>query len=79
MVYHGIYRGICVNNLDPMAGGRVQVRVPAASGDQDAAWALPCRPLGSPAVAPPHVGETVWVMFESGDPSRPVLMGTFPQ
>ena len=79
MSYHGIFRGICINNLDPMAMGRGQVRVPAVLGDEDGGWAQPCRALGSPGAAPPSVGESVWVMFEGGDPSRPVVVGTRPQ
>lgn len=79
MTYFGIYRGLCINNLDPTARGRVQVRVPSVGGDEDLGWALPCRPLGSPGAAPPSVGESVWVMFEAGDLNRPVLMGTLPQ
>ena len=79
MIYHGIFRGICIDNLDPQARGRVQVRVPAVFGDQDSSWAMPCRALGMPGAAPPSVGEAVWVMFEGGDASRPVVMGTYPQ
>ena len=79
MNFYGIFRGICINNLDPMARGRVQVRVPAVTGDSDAGWALPCRALGMPAAAPPSVGDSVWVMYEGGDPSRPVVVGTLPQ
>jgi uncharacterized protein involved in type VI secretion and phage assembly len=79
MIYHGIFRGICINNLDPQAHGRVQVQVPGVFGDQDASWAMPCRALGTPGAAPPSVGQAVWVMFEGGDASRPVVMGTYPQ
>ena len=79
MSFHGIFRGICINNLDPMAAGRVQVRVPAVTGDTDGSWALPCRSLGMPAAAPPSIGESIWVMYEGGDPTRPVVMGTLPR
>lgn len=79
MDYFGIYRGICINNLDPIAAGRVQVRVPAVAGDRELDWALPCRALGSPGAAPPSVGEAVWVMFEGGDRSRPVVIGVHPR
>lgn len=73
----GLYRAVCVDNLDPMASGRVLVQVAGVLGDR-AVWAMPCRPLGSPAGAPPPVGGSVWVMFENGNPDFPVAMGTFP-
>jgi hypothetical protein len=79
MNYHGIYRGICVNNLDPLAQGRMQVRVPGVFGSEDASWAMPCRALGSPGAAPPSVGESVWVMFEAGEAQRPVVIGIMPR
>lgn len=79
MNHFGIFRGICVNNLDPQARGRLQVVVSAVASSGDALWAEPCRALGTPAAAPPSVGDAVWVMFEAGDPSRPVVMGTRPE
>jgi len=78
MTCPGLYRGTCLDNMDPMARGRVRVRVPEALGDRDSAWALPCRALGAPGGAPPAVGSAVWVMFEAGDPNRPVVLGTIP-
>ena len=68
-----IYRGTVVSNEDPNARMRVQVQVPQVL-DQQAVWALPCTPVGGSVVPP--VGTMVWVMFEAGDPSRPVWMGT---
>lgn len=43
----GIYRGIVVSNKDPEKRGRIQVRVPAVSGDQVYDWAWPVEPPDS--------------------------------
>jgi hypothetical protein len=64
-----IYRATVLNTDDPTGTGRVQVMVPSVGG-QTSGWALPCAPL--PKLS---VGDTVWVMFEGGDPARPVCMG----
>lgn len=79
MRFQGIFRGICIDNMDPMAHGRVRVSVPSVTGDGAGGWAVPCRALGSPGGAPPSIGTGVWVMFEGGDPDHPVVMGTIPQ
>jgi uncharacterized protein involved in type VI secretion and phage assembly len=73
---HGIYRGVVMSTADSLHCGRVEVQVPGVSGTA-LAWALPCQPVGHPAV--PKVGSGVWVMFEGGDPSRPVWMGVLPE
>lgn len=79
MNYFGIYRGVCVDCLDPEARGRMRVSVPSVRGDNDMVWALPCRALGTPGAAPASVGSAVWVMFEGGDANRPVVLGTLPE
>jgi uncharacterized protein involved in type VI secretion and phage assembly len=73
--FHGIYRGVVMSAADSLGRGRVQVQVPEVSG-QALAWALPCQPVALPPA--PKVGSGVWVMFEGGDPSRPVWMGVLP-
>lgn len=75
VTFFGIYRGVVMSTEDSLRHGRVQVQVPAVSGTA-LAWALPCQPAGHPEV--PKVGSGVWVMFEGGDPSRPVWMGVRP-
>lgn len=68
-----IYRGIVVDNVDPLSLMRLRVRVPKVLGDQEA-WALPSVPVGGTTIPP--VGQNVWIAFESGDPSHPVWIGT---
>jgi hypothetical protein len=71
MAHFGIYRGTVMNTADPLMKGRLQINV--ASQASGAGWADPCRDWQSTA-APP-IGTQVWVMFEGGDPARPVWMG----
>jgi len=70
----GIHRGLTMDNTDPKSLMRLRVQVPAVLGTQEV-WALPCIPIGTSIV--PAIGEGVWIMFESGDPARPVWMGTW--
>jgi hypothetical protein len=75
--FYGIYRGVCLNVHDPRSSGRISVRVPAVPGAA-ARWALPCAAVlgpGARTAASPPVGASIWVMFEGGDPERPVWMG----
>lgn len=72
----GKFRGIVTDAADPLRRGRVRVRVPAISA-VEIGWAEPCLPLtaeGGGYVAPPVVA-VVWVEFEQGDVSRPILCG----
>jgi uncharacterized protein involved in type VI secretion and phage assembly len=76
----GKYRGIVIENLDPMQIGRIQAEVPDVLGETPSNWALPCVPAaGSQAgcfIVPP-VGSQVWMEFEQGDPDFPIWTGGF--
>ena len=66
--FFGLYRGIVINNVDPLRNERVQAEVPAvAPGTMG--WA--------PVIGGRHldVGDTVFVSFEGGDVNYPVVLG----
>jgi hypothetical protein len=79
--YYGKYRGIVLNNLDPMQRGRLMVQVPDVLGLTPSSWAEPCTPLAGPTGPPmgawfvPPIGAGVWVEFEHGDPQFPIWVG----
>ena len=44
--FFGKYRGMVLNNIDPMQLGRLQVQVPDVAGLIPTTWAMPCnRPI----------------------------------
>jgi hypothetical protein len=78
--FYGKYRGLVVNNLDPLSRGRLQALVPEVLGETPSTWALPCAPYagtGSGLFTIPPVGAGVWIEFEAGDASRPIWSGTW--
>jgi uncharacterized protein involved in type VI secretion and phage assembly len=78
--HYGKYRGVVLNNVDPMQQGRLQVQVPDITGLMPASWAMPCVPVAgmqSGMVALPVPGSGVWVEFEQGDPDHPIWTGCF--
>jgi uncharacterized protein involved in type VI secretion and phage assembly len=78
--YYGKYRGMVMNNVDPMLMGRLQVQVPDVTGLLPASWAMPCVPIAgiqNGMFALPLVGSGVWIEFEHGDIDYPVWVGCF--
>ena len=78
--FYGKYRGMVLNNIDPMQQGRLQVQVPDVAGLIPASWAMPCVPVAgiqNGMVALPMIGSGVWVEFEQGNPDHPIWVGCF--
>jgi uncharacterized protein involved in type VI secretion and phage assembly len=78
--FFGKYRGVVIENLDPMQIGRIQAEIPDVLGEMPSSWALPCVPAaGSQAgcfIVPP-IGSQVWMEFEQGDRDFPIWTGGF--
>jgi Type VI secretion system/phage-baseplate injector OB domain len=78
--YYGKYRGIVLNNVDPMQMGRIQAIVPDVSSVLPSSWAMPCVPVGGVQhgqFGVPPIGSSVWMEFEQGDPDYPIWTGCF--
>jgi len=76
--YYGKYRGLVVDNQDPMKRGRLKATVDEVLKDVPTPWATPCTPYAGTAAglyAVPPQGAGVWIEFEAGDVSRPVWVG----
>ena len=78
--YFGKYRGVVINNVDPMQMGRILAQVPDVPEFVPATWAMPCVPCALPekaGIALPSIGAAVWIEFEQGNPDYPVWTGCF--
>jgi uncharacterized protein involved in type VI secretion and phage assembly len=76
----GKYRGVVLNNVDPMMIGRLLIQVPDVAGLAPTSWAMPCVPVAGAQngmLGLPIIGSGVWVEFEQGDPDRPIWVGCF--
>ena len=78
--FYGKYRGLVINNVDPLQQGRIQVQVLDVAGLGMVNWAMPCVPVAgiqNGVFALPEIGSGVWVEFEQGDPEKPIWVGCF--
>lgn len=78
--FYGKYRGMVVNNIDPMQIGRLLVQVPDVLGAIPSSWAMPCVPIAGKqngVYVIPQIGAGVWVEFEQGDPDYPIWVGGY--
>lgn len=76
----GKYRGVVLNNVDPMMMGRLLIQVPDVAGLAPTSWAMPCVPVAgiqNGMLGLPIIGSGVWVEFEQGDPDKPIWVGCF--
>lgn len=78
--FYGKFRGVVLNNIDPMQMARVQVQVPDVLGLGISSWAMPCVPFAgqqSGMFVLPQIGAGVWVEFEQGNQDYPIWVGGF--
>ena len=76
--HFGKYRGMVVNNVDPLQIGRLLVQVPDVLGPIPSSWAMPCLPFTGKQMGMwclPQIGTGVWVEFEQGNPDFPIWSG----
>lgn len=73
--YYGCYRGLVFDNKDPQNQARIRITCPTIYKDSPDYWAYP---YGMPAgkdygfYTIPSIGDPVWIMFEGGDPRKPI-------
>jgi hypothetical protein len=78
--YYGKYRGLVIENIDPMQIGRILAQVPDVLGLIPSSWAMPCCPVAgiqSGCFMVPALGSQVWIEFEQGNPDYPIWTGGF--
>ncbi|MDJ0837669.1 MAG: phage baseplate assembly protein V [Acidobacteriota bacterium] len=78
--YYGKYRGLVLNNIDPLGLGRIMAEVPAIPNILPLNWCNPCVPYAGMQVGfyfIPPIGASVWIEFERGDPSMPIWCGGY--
>jgi phage baseplate assembly protein gpV len=76
---YGVTVGQVINPVDPMAMGRVQVRIPSVDALDLSAWAriaVPMAGLLHGTYFVPQIGDDVLLAFEHGDPNAPYIIGS---
>lgn len=76
---YGVAVGVVTNNQDPDAMGRVKVKLPSISGEDESNWArivtfMAGKEMG--AFFLPEVDDEVLVAFEQGDINQPYVIGS---
>lgn len=76
---YGVMVGIVTNNKDPDKLGRVKVKIPRLSGDDESYWARVATFIAGPergAFFLPEPEDEVLVAFEQGDINIPYIVGS---
>ena len=75
---HGVVVGLVSNNKDPSGYGRIRVKFPWLSDNDESAWAPMATPMtgkGRGFEYIPEIDDEVLVAFEHGDVDRPYVIG----
>ena len=75
---YGVVVGIVTNNEDSEDQGRVKVKYPWLTSEEESPWARVAAPLAGKErgfLFLPEVGDEVLVVFEHGDITRPYILG----
>lgn len=74
-LFYSVYRGIVLHNEDPNKLGGIKVMVPGVIEEDTGYWASPIGNFAGKGYGLhiiPAIGSVVYVMFEMGDPSKPL-------
>jgi len=74
--FYGIYRGVVIDDNDPLGQRRLKLKIPQVLHDNVSEWAWEKESSGIKRYVP-EINQAVWAMFEGGDPSYPVWIGLF--
>lgn len=76
---YGVGLAVVTNNKDPEALGRVKLKFPWLSDEEESNWARVASPMAGPDRGLwllPEVNDQVLVAFEHGDPAYPYVIGS---
>jgi len=76
---YGVVTGIVIDNKDPDALGRVKVKIPRLSGEDESNWARVLTFMAGNGIGAfflPEVDDEVLVAFEYGDINIPYIIGS---
>lgn len=77
--FYGVTVGVVTNNQDPDKLGRVKVRFPWLSGEEESSWARVASPMAGKErglFLLPEVDDEVLLAFEHGRPEFPYVLGS---